>query len=253
MEERSDPDSDEARRRYRRLAAGYDRRIRLLAPIRRRVIERLGLQPGDSVLDMGCGTGASFAALREAVGSTGRVTGIELSNEMAAVARRHIADQGWDNVEVVIGDATVALLPTDVDGVLFFLVHDLTRLPRVVERAVGAGRAGARVVAFGPVLATHWLAFPVNAIVKAMARNYVTTFEGFDAPWSHLAAPSTEPACPAWAGRWLLHRHGSRRPRSPLAESLKARYCVNRHVARQESADTARRGPVFRRQIERRR
>src|SRR5829696_1078256 len=188
MEQRDAPDSNEARRKYRGLAAGYDRRIRLVAPIRRRVIDRLRLQRGDHVLDMGCGTGASFAALRDAVGPAGHVTGVELSEEMAAVARRRIADHGWDNVEVVVGDATVAPLPADVDGILFFLVHDLTRLPAVVERAAGSGRAGARVVAFGPVRATGRLARPVNAIVKAIARNYVTTFEGFDAPWSHFAA-----------------------------------------------------------------
>jgi tRNA A58 N-methylase Trm61 len=188
MEKPNAPDPDEAKRKYRRLAAGYDKRIRLIAPIRRRVIDSLRLQAGDHVLDMGCGTGASFAALRQVVGPRGRVTGVEISEEMAAAARRRIAKRRWDNVEVVVGDATVAPLPSGVDGILFFLVHDLTRLPTVVDRAVGAGRAGARVVAFGPVRATHRLAFPVNAIVKAIARNYVTTFEGFDAPWSHLAA-----------------------------------------------------------------
>jgi precorrin-6B methylase 2 len=187
MEHRDAPDSDEARRKYRGLAAGYDRRIRLVARIRRRVIDRLRLRQGDHVLDMGCGTGASFADLRAAVGPTGRVTGVELTEEMAAVARRHVADRGWDNVEVIVGDATVAPLPTDVEGILFFLVHDLTRLPAVVQRAVDTGRPGARVVAFGPVWATHQLAFVVNAIVKSFARHYVTTFEGFDAPWSHLA------------------------------------------------------------------
>jgi len=186
MAERNVPDRDEARRRYRGLAAVYDRRIRFIAPIRRRVIDLLYLQPGNHVLDMGCGTGASFAALREAVGATGRLTGVELSEEMAAVARRQIDHQGWDNVEVVVGDATVVPLPTDVDAV--FLVHDLTRLPRAVERAVAAGRPGARVVAFGAVCATGPLALPVNVIVKTIARRYVTTFEGFDAPWSHLAA-----------------------------------------------------------------
>jgi SAM-dependent methyltransferase len=187
MEERNAPDSDEARRKYRSLAAVYDRRIRFVAPIRRRVIDLLCLQPGEHVLDMGCGTGASFAALREAVGPTGHVTGVELSDEMAAVARTRIADQGWDNVDVVVGDATQAPLPSDVDAVLFFLVHDLMRLPRVVERAVAAGHVGARVAAFGAVRATHRMALPVNVIVKAIARRYVTTFEGFDAPWSHLA------------------------------------------------------------------
>lgn len=187
MQEGNPPDSDAARRMYRGLAAVYDRRISVVAPIRRRVIKRLCLQPGEHALDMGCGTGASFAALRKAVGPTGRVTGVELSEEMAAVARNHVADHGWDNVEVVVGDATVAPLPKDVDGVLFFLVHDLTRLPRVVERAVCAGRTGARVVAFGAVRATGRLALPVNAIVTTIARKYITTFEGFDAPWSHLA------------------------------------------------------------------
>ncbi|HVQ48465.1 MAG TPA: methyltransferase domain-containing protein [Mycobacterium sp.] len=185
--ERNAPDSDEATRKYRRLAAVYDRRIRFVAPIRRRVIDLLRLQPGEHELDMGCGTGASFAALREAVGPTGRVTGVELSEEMAAVACARITDQGWDNVDVVVGDATQAPLPSDVDAVLFFLVHDLMRLPRVVERAVAAGRVGAGVVAFGAVRATHRIALPVNLIVKTIARRYVTTFEGFDAPWSYLA------------------------------------------------------------------
>jgi hypothetical protein len=55
------------------------------------------------------------------------------------------------------------------------------------HRAVGAGRPGAGVVAFGPASAPRWT-IPVNAIVRSVARRYVTTFEGFDTPWSHLAA-----------------------------------------------------------------
>jgi hypothetical protein len=38
-----------------------------------------------------------------------------------------------------------------------------------------------------PHLLRRW-AIPVNAIVRSVARRYVTTFEGFDGPWSHLAA-----------------------------------------------------------------
>lgn len=136
---------------------------------------------------MGCGTGASFEALRSIVGATGQVTGVELSDEMAAVARRRIRDSDWANVEVVVGDAATAPLPSDVDGVLFFETHDLVRTPAVVKRAVAAARPGARVVAFGPASAPRW-AGPVNAIVRSVARRYVTTFEGLDAPWTHLAA-----------------------------------------------------------------
>ena len=181
------PDTEEARRRYRALAAGYDRGISVLDRLRRRLISRAGFQTGDHVLDMGCGTGASFAALREAVGASGRVTGIELTEEMAAVARQRISAAAWDNVEVVVGDATIAPLPTGVDGILFFLTHDLTRTPAVVQRAVAAGRPGATVVAFGPCRARGWGA-PANLIVRPIARRYVTTLEGYDEPWSHLAA-----------------------------------------------------------------
>lgn len=181
-------DSGEARRRYRQLASRYDGHARFVAPLRRRAVDRLKLGEGDHALDMGCGTGASFAALRSRVGATGRVTGIDLSEDMATVARRRIDANGWKNVEVVVGDAATATLPADVDGVLFFETHDLMRTPEVVRRAVGAGRAGARVVAFGPAAAAPRWAFPVNAIVRWVARRYVTTFDGFDAPWSHLAA-----------------------------------------------------------------
>lgn len=182
------PDSEEARRRYRRLAGRYDRRLGLLAPLRRRIIARLALGPSDHALDMGCGTGASFPSLRAAVGADGWVTGVDLSEEMAAVARQRVSDAGWDNVEVLVGDATAVALPADVDAILFFLTHDLTRLPAVVERAVAAGRSGATIVAFGPVRARGWAGAPVNVIVRAIARSYVTTFEGFDEPSSHIAA-----------------------------------------------------------------
>jgi len=187
MEPGPPPDTAEARRRYRQLASRYDRHIRFVAPLRRRAVERLKLRDGDHVLDLGCGTGASFEDLRSAVGVTGQVTGIELSDEMAAVARQRIEDNEWKNVEVLVGDAANVTLPSDVDGILFFETHDLMRTPAAVKRAVAAGGPGARVVAFGPASAPRW-AFPVNAIVRSVARRYVTTFEGFDAPWSHLAA-----------------------------------------------------------------
>ncbi len=186
MESGEGPDTAAAHRRYRELATGYDRRIRFIDPLRRRVIERMRLQEGDHVLDMGCGTGASFEALRAAVGDSGQVTGIELTEEMAAVARHRIADRGWTNVEVIVGDAVNAPMPDEVDAALFFLVHDLTRMPDVITRVVRLIKPGGVVAALGPVTAQRW-AVPVNLIVRAIARRYVTTFEGFDAPWSHLA------------------------------------------------------------------
>lgn len=69
-------------------------------------VKLLDLQPGDTVLDVGCGTGLNFAHLVDAVGATGRVVGVDRSPDMLRVARRRIARRGWESVSVVQVDAT---------------------------------------------------------------------------------------------------------------------------------------------------
>ena len=60
----------------------------------------LQLQPGQVVLDVGCGTGLSLALLRAAVGETGRIYGFDQSPEMLALARTRAASAGWHNVKL---------------------------------------------------------------------------------------------------------------------------------------------------------
>jgi ubiquinone/menaquinone biosynthesis C-methylase UbiE len=179
------PDPAEAKRRYAELAATYERRSRLVKRMRMAAVRRLQLEPGDHVLDIGCGTGASFPHLVSAVGSTGRVTGVDLSDEMTAVARARVSQAGWDNVDIVVSEAATAPLPGQADGALFFLAHDLVRSPAVLEHVINACRPGAHVVAFGPKTAPRWN-WPLNLAVRRGTKRYVTTFEGFDKPWSHL-------------------------------------------------------------------
>ncbi len=76
---------------------------------RRRGVEALALDPGERVLELGCGPGTNFDALRDAVGPTGAVVGVDYSAGMVARARETVRDAGWANVHVVRADA--AALP----------------------------------------------------------------------------------------------------------------------------------------------
>src|ERR671919_362590 len=73
--------------RWSEVATTYERRVRLTNRWRPGVVRHLRLRPGDHVLDVGCGTGANLPHLVAAVGASGHVTGIDLSEAMAAHAR----------------------------------------------------------------------------------------------------------------------------------------------------------------------
>ncbi len=75
---------------------------------RRRLVELADLGAGDSVLDVGCGTGALALAAEARVGTTGRVCGIDPSPEMVARARRKAARRG---AHVRFENAAVEALP----------------------------------------------------------------------------------------------------------------------------------------------
>ncbi len=68
----------------------------------RRVIRAAGLRPGDTALDLACGTGSLTRELARTVGPTGPVLGIDFSPEMLRAARA----RPTPNVEYRLGDAT---------------------------------------------------------------------------------------------------------------------------------------------------
>lgn len=76
-----------------------------IARVRTRAVASLELSRGDTVVEVGCGTGANFGLLRDHVGPEGQVIGIDVTPGMLKFADRRIAREGWDNVSVVQGDA----------------------------------------------------------------------------------------------------------------------------------------------------
>ena len=181
------PDPVMALMRYRRHAAGYDVSAQRTMWIREQTIAKLGLEPGQRVLDIACGTGLSFDAVRRAVGCDGEVIGVDISPEMTSLARQRVANHRWHNVTVIESRLEWVDLTGAVDAVLFHFTHDVLRSPAALERIFSVVRPGARVAFAGMKYAPWWMA-PVNLIVRAKASPYMTTFEGLDAPWD-LALP----------------------------------------------------------------
>lgn len=185
------PDSGLALQRYRRLAAGYDATARREMPRRLRCIDKLALRPGDVVLDVGCGTGLSFASLRERVGSGGRVVGVELSLEMARIAQERVRQARWENVDVVGADLSrVALAPLLpgcplFDALLFHYTHDILQSESALANVFACAKPGGRVAAAG-LKKTHPLLFPLNWSVLWRGWRYRTTEAGLREPWRYL-------------------------------------------------------------------
>lgn len=60
---------------------------RQLAPLGRAAMRALALQPGEAVLDVGCGAGATTLELAEQIGAAGRATGVDISRPLLETAR----------------------------------------------------------------------------------------------------------------------------------------------------------------------
>jgi ubiquinone/menaquinone biosynthesis C-methylase UbiE len=187
------PDRVEARRRYDSIAVDYDRYLgmqsnrlgRYLEGVRKRAVAALQLKPGQTVIDVGCGTGASFARLIAAVGRDGRVLGVDQSGGMLEVAAKRIADEGWTNVELIEAAVEETRLP-DADAAIFFFTHDLVRTPAALDNVTTAVRPGGRVVTAGFQRPSSWLA-RIALPARLIMRRYITTDEGLAKPWDLLA------------------------------------------------------------------
>jgi ubiquinone/menaquinone biosynthesis C-methylase UbiE len=177
-------------RQYDRVARFYS----ILEPLylifpraRRKAVAALGLKPGDTVLEIGAGTGRNFPYLVDAVGPSGRVIAVDASQGMLAEARRLIDRRGWANVQLLRQDATQLQVDDDVDGVLFSLSYSALPQPQpALERGWERLRPGARVVVMDMGLTqSRW-----HRLLDPIARLLVKLGPGdaYSDPWQDLAA-----------------------------------------------------------------
>jgi ubiquinone/menaquinone biosynthesis C-methylase UbiE len=122
------------------LTLGRDRQLR------ERLAELARLAPGESVLDVGCGTGSLALAAKRAVGAAGSVTGIDASPEMIDLATRKARREGTDvKFEIAVAER-LPFPDASLDAVLATLMlhhlpapvrHDFAREARRVLRPGG--------------------------------------------------------------------------------------------------------------------
>ena len=185
---------DEVVELYRRRAPRYDLTSHLYWLIgypvdryRREGVDALRLHRGDTVVELGCGTGHNLPLLREAVGAEGRVVGVDLTAEMLEQARRRVERGGWHNVELVHSDAAAFAWPPRVDGVLS--TYALTLVPElddVLRRAAAALGPGKRMVIVDFKAPEGWPRWALRAAV-ALVRPFGGTLGAAKLhPWESM-------------------------------------------------------------------
>lgn len=179
-------DLDRSIAHYDQLAPDYDRATRRIDGVRAKAIAALRLQPGETVLDAGCGTGFCFTAIEAAVGPTGHLIGMEPAPAMLALARGRADANGWRNVTLLQASGETVELPRTPDAILFSYTHDLLQSPDGLRNLFRQARPGARIAAAGSQLFPRWFV-PGNWYMRYSHRGYITNFAAFEAPWRVLA------------------------------------------------------------------
>lgn len=156
-------------------AAGYAKNARFVADLAGEIVSWLAPQPGERILDLGCGDGA----LTEQLARSGAiVVGVDASASMIEAARRR-------GLDVHIADARALPFSGEFDAVFSNAVlHWVTEAERAARSIRGALRAGGR---FAAEFGGHGNVAAVATALRAAAR----TFGGEPS----LAAPWFYPTC----------------------------------------------------------
>lgn len=170
---------------YAEHAVSYDQDTSVHDRWRRSLVDALPLQPGDTVLDVGCGTGLCFPHLLDRIGPSGAIIGLDPAPEMLALARVKVDVHGWTGVNLIEASAEEADIPGLADATLFSAVHDVLQSPTALDNVFGHLRPGAAVAAMGGKWPAPWQ-LPLSVYVRSLHASYIRDFAGFDRPWRLL-------------------------------------------------------------------
>nr|WSZ13602.1 class I SAM-dependent methyltransferase [Streptomyces canus] len=153
----------EMHRVFNTAASVYDQSgVDFFGPIGRRLVEFSGIGAGQSVLDVGCGRGAVLLPVAEAVGPSGEVVGIDISEEMVKYAENDARERGFGHVttRVMNGqqpDYPQARFDAVIGGFSVFIwTHGSAELQPYRELLRSGGVFAASAPSFFPTATGKW-------------------------------------------------------------------------------------------------
>jgi demethylmenaquinone methyltransferase/2-methoxy-6-polyprenyl-1,4-benzoquinol methylase len=124
-----------ARISYNRMSRWYDMIAGSTeAKYRNWGLEKLAARPGERILEIGFGTGHCLVSLANAVGLTGHIVGLDISDGMLAIARERLREHGlMDRVDLHLGDAANLSFigANSLDGVFMSFTLELFDNPEI--------------------------------------------------------------------------------------------------------------------------
>jgi ubiquinone/menaquinone biosynthesis C-methylase UbiE len=135
-----------------------------------RSFEYLDVEPGDSILEVGCGAGDDSLALAQMVGASGRVVGIDAGEDMISEAKKRAENSNLP-VEFFVQDACNLDFPDNTfDGCRADQVFQHVGDPRKgVSEVIRVARPGARIVICDP----DWETLAIDSADKKVTRKIV--------------------------------------------------------------------------------
>jgi cytochrome P450/ubiquinone/menaquinone biosynthesis C-methylase UbiE len=184
------------RRPLSEIVKGYDRVARLYStleplylifpPARRRAVAALNLKAGDTVLEIGAGTGRNLPYLVDAVGPNGTIVAVDASEGMLAEARKLSERHDWSNVQLLRQDASQLQLDGDVDAVLFSLSYSVIPEPGpALARGWKLLRPAARLVVMDMGLTDPRHHRALGLIARLLEK--LAPGDPYSRPWDDLA------------------------------------------------------------------
>jgi SAM-dependent methyltransferase len=149
-----------------------ERMDRTLAAVMPPLMAFAAPRQGSKTIDIGCGCGATTIELAKAVGPSGHVTGIDISEQMLARAKERLAEFG--NATVLLGDAgSLPLAGTNAElvmsrfGVMFF-GDPVAAFTNIRTSLAPGGRL--RFVCWRPIDENPFMHVPLNAVFEHVPR-----------------------------------------------------------------------------------